>query len=1664
MGNILGVPSTWGRSNKRQKPAKNRAQVPMNPQQNPSESSENLIEAQSSALEDIRNRVFPRPNSIRVFHAYAVNPAERKSAAATASTLALATLSEEERQKCSGLRTVNSLSTRISTLRELASNVVACLLSTHRVVWLLVDDLASKDARTESRDICFRYFAAVAALPGLTSVDVDDLSDLIRIPVAAPLVSKQVAALESLLNLGEHIETLRSGFNTFILRTLKPQYTFVVESRRVLKGFHGQRSEANMAEVHGLYKLLAFFLRIVSGGLPFIIEGMIPDFVSELLLVANSTASRKDLSRLLPILLILIELGKVPATHWKDCMMTLCGTLCLKEDIQTIAQKCLMTLCRTGSDDYVVEILVEIINEVPPDGEQRRVRGALRMLMILFTNNDHKNYPAVSFHELVRCVGKVFLVCARYQEDSLKIMQTLLCDDNIRDRILGEDWSILFKILTETITTLPRDLIYGGKRGSPHGSVASTLHSPHSSVASSLQSAAHNTPDEWKTYREQQSRTIANSLELIYPQVRLDKQELICVFFLKAAMPPLPEAIIEDLIDTLLSHFPLAASHNRPRMFMNLLPDNTLDPEKRALILERLREAIPESPGTAQLDQLRRLVSELMSRLPQEQNVRLVNAIAALLTTYARVAELKEIDNIVQTLIAFVDLEGTSGAVWHSTKVDQPSNTVTSSLIGLFLYYMNRSAEKAVLIYDALVGLIDNTEHSPSSARLAAMKLATRLRCTASSSVSPATAGISSRLTSSGASESSHAIMVVAVPDSLGLAAFLCRTEDSAASIMFNLNNVDFESAIEQTQSRAGRSSTISSPGTSRPKTRSTSGQGRGLRPTPPLWMYPGRKGLPEDPPKTPSRLLRLYTSGSDPKTTLRVDTWLETMTKILEAPKDWEMYSYTLVHLPSQLSNSMLFSGSIPQIQQLLEVIVKQLWSGTFTEPPVESGAKKGDVALCLVHSLIMLIAYSEHFSTNEQDAIVGCLYHSQGQFDRVAKTCIQALTVCCYELPRAIAGSLDPILEKMAQMITTAPLAMDILEFLGALATIPNVHASLPPDGVDKIFLICVRHLEHSREQREKLKRASAPGTSSHNPNRQSALSFGSASTHSIHVHKDLPQYIYALAYHVITFWFLSINLVNRPRYVRLITDSLSSMDARGNEIMEEQSQVTLDMMHRTTYLDLGETRADPQFTSSDGTVRTKSWIVGLSIVTIETAVGTGRTQITKRQASGTTYATYFQHTTPLPLHHAPMTPNTVSAYHDSDARVNILPNHVFMQLSSTIAPIPTPMEPICLPDDESIQRAISAFDRNDTVDGYKAGVIYVGNGQSSEAEILANTTHSPGFTALLEGLGTKVTLKGATFNTQGLDRQTNADGEFTYAWRNRVVEIVYHVPSMMPTDKHDPQGVLKKRHIGNDFVNIIYNESGLPFDFNTFASQFNYVNIVVTPDGLFAPEPKPDAQLETIVESSQSSSSSSTKSKRHSRHGSANTISPMKKATSDPKLTSTPTTLLPLPKTFKVQTLLHPSFPPLSPAHTCKSITRHSLAPFLRQMALNASVFSYAWSVREGGEHVSSWRNRLREIYRLRERYGPSGNVSAGVAEEAEAKGKKGIGRFSSLFGGGGGDKDGASRESQSQGVGAERIYVEGDKFMGQVRMGGLSEEEGVRVGLDFTRWAGEQPSSK
>ncbi|XP_013787544.1 signal-induced proliferation-associated 1-like protein 2 [Limulus polyphemus] len=129
------------------------------------------------------------------------------------------------------------------------------------------------------------------------------------------------------------------------------------------------------------------------------------------------------------------------------------------------------------------------------------------------------------------------------------------------------------------------------------------------------------------------------------------------------------------------------------------------------------------------------------------------------------------------------------------------------------------------------------------------------------------------------------------------------------------------------------------------------------------------------------------------------------------------------------------------------------------------------------------------------------------------------------------------------------------------------------------------------------------------------------------------------------------------------------------------------------------------------------------------------------------------------------------------------------------------------------------------------YKVGILYCKSGQSLEEEMYNNEVSGPAFEEFLELIGKRVRLKGFDKYTGGLDNKTDASGLYSVysSYQNR--EIMFHVSTMLPYTPNNKQQVLRKRHIGNDVVTIVFQEPGaLPFTPKNIRSNFQHVFIVV------------------------------------------------------------------------------------------------------------------------------------------------------------------------------------------------------------------------------------------
>jgi len=180
-------------------------------------------------------------------------------------------------------------------------------------------------------------------------------------------------------------------------------------------------------------------------------------------------------------------------------------------------------------------------------------------------------------------------------------------------------------------------------------------------------------------------------------------------------------------------------------------------------------------------------------------------------------------------------------------------------------------------------------------------------------------------------------------------------------------------------------------------------------------------------------------------------------------------------------------------------------------------------------------------------------------------------------------------------------------------------------------------------------------------------------------------------------------------------------------------------------------------------------------------------------------------------------------------------ISPQFMFLQLYQSLMPTAYSDKPLLLPQSNPIMSSLKILDTIPCHETHKVGVLYVGQGQAGdEKAILANQFGSVRYAGFLDGLGSLVDLTDVDKNTVflgGLDPR-DGDGQFAYVWQDDVMQVVFHAATLMPNRVKDPQCAKKKRHIGNDFVAIVYNESGSPYTMGTVKGQFIYATIVVQP----------------------------------------------------------------------------------------------------------------------------------------------------------------------------------------------------------------------------------------
>ncbi|CAG9861015.1 unnamed protein product [Phyllotreta striolata] len=147
------------------------------------------------------------------------------------------------------------------------------------------------------------------------------------------------------------------------------------------------------------------------------------------------------------------------------------------------------------------------------------------------------------------------------------------------------------------------------------------------------------------------------------------------------------------------------------------------------------------------------------------------------------------------------------------------------------------------------------------------------------------------------------------------------------------------------------------------------------------------------------------------------------------------------------------------------------------------------------------------------------------------------------------------------------------------------------------------------------------------------------------------------------------------------------------------------------------------------------------------------------------------------------------------------------------------------------QHVVEQILKLDEQGLTNHYKVGVMYCKAGQNTEEEMYNNEKAGPAFLEFLETIGKTVKLNGFDKYRAGLDNKTDSTGSHSIYAQYQDCEIMFHVSTMLPFTPNNRQQLLRKRHIGNDIVTIVFQEPGArPFTPKGIRSQFQHVFILV------------------------------------------------------------------------------------------------------------------------------------------------------------------------------------------------------------------------------------------
>lgn len=559
----------------------------------------------------------------------------------------------------------------------------------------------------------------------------------------------------------------------------------------------------------------------------------------------------------------------------------------------------------------------------------------------------------------------------------------------------------------------------------------------------------------------------------------------------------------------------------------------------------------------------------------------------------------------------------------------------------------------------------------------------------------------------------------------------------------------------------------------------------------------------------------------------LPVSQYLDVINNCLSYETNWDLVSYILCALPNQLCNKHFLSGpnTARKLLDMHSLLCKHLIADSLCQQVVVPPAvRRSDVHAVAYQWLSTLIAYRHLLTREKQNEMVRTFISGLSKTPNIAKPSVHALTMACYEFESSVSTHLPVILSTLTQILSMAGLAVHILELVASIGHIKALYENFAEEDYRKVFAVAVQYLASHYED----------PTSKTVPTEQ-----------DLALEHAFKQYVLTLSYYIIALWYSIVPLAERPKYLGFIVPRMISANDSLPEL-DPSTVVSLDMLARLAYSQPVAFAAEKMDDSAPAGMYSRSWICGNSVLSVDGLEGKSNMTLTIRRPSGIlkrqvpvgNESWSELEILPLILKHRDMLQterrHLVEILEESaEDAVFVADPAFFSMFLPPCSHINTHGLPRPLPVHDITRRTLLLMDRMSWVDFHKIGVLYVGPNQSGQHDILSNVHGSKAYMSFLNDIGTLRRLKGGQEYAGGLDRERDTDGKWYYTWSDQIQEVVFHVATLMPTRiEEDPQCNDKKRHIGNDYVKVFYNDSGRPIPLDVLPGQFNFVNIIIEP----------------------------------------------------------------------------------------------------------------------------------------------------------------------------------------------------------------------------------------